>query len=305
MILVLVLALGIGLLLGLLGGGGSVLMVPMLVYVAGLEAKEAIGTSLLVVAVTSLVAMLGHARRGRVCWKTGLVFAASGMVGAYGGGRGAEYLPGGVLLLLFGGVMLATAVAMLWGRNEDAAQIVAVRSCPRDVPVPAILFDGLVVGGLTGLVGAGGGFLVVPALNLLGGLAMHAAVGTSLFVITLNSSAALVAYFSHALIRMELALPITAAAVVGSLLGGRIVARVRGRSLRRGFGAFVALIGGFLLYRELTPAMLAEIRRLFLVHPDFFRGAATVLLVLLLYRIGVWIHTRRPAPGGSLGERPK
>jgi uncharacterized membrane protein YfcA len=304
-ILVLGLALGIGLLLGLLGGGGSVLMVPMLVYVAGLDPKEAIGTSLLVVAVTSLVAMLGHARHGRVCWKTGLVFATSGMVGAYGGGRGAAYLPGGVLLLLFAGVMLATAVAMLRGRNEGAAQTGKERLCPREVPALAILFDGLLVGGLTGLVGAGGGFLVVPALNLLGGLAMHAAVGTSLFVITLNSCAALFAYFSHALIRLELALPVAAAAVVGSLLGGVAAARVRGASLRRGFGAFVALIGGFLLYRELTPAMLAEIYRLFLAHPDFFRGAATVLLVLLLYRVGVWVHGRHSSPGGPFGERPK
>lgn len=294
---VIVLALGIGVLLGLLGGGGSVLMVPMLVYVAGLETKAAITTSLIVVGITSLTALIGHARRGRVCWKTGLVFGVAGTAGAYAGGRGAAYLPGGALLILFALVMLATAIAMLRGRRGGDAVMPNVPVCPLHLPIFAVLFDGLVVGGLTGLVGAGGGFMVVPALNLLGGLAMHAAVATSLLVVGMNSLAALSGYANHVHLQYELAAAVAGAAVAGSLFGSFAASRVDGKSLRRVFGVFVAMIAGLILYRELTPAMLRDIRDVVLAHPDFFLGAGTVLAVAALYWVRGWIHARYPQPG--------
>ena len=223
MTLILGLAAGIGLLLGMLGGGGSILTVPMLVYLAAMPAKTAMATSLVVVGTTSVIAMLGHARGGRVCWNTGLVFAVAGMGGAYGGGRLAGFVPGSVLLLLFGVIMLATAAAMLRGRKaEPGEQGRSQPLCPRRLPILPILFDGIAVGTATGLVGAGGGFLVVPALNLLGGLPMRAAVGTSLLVVALQSFAALAGYASHVELDLHVTGLVTAATVIGSLAGGRL-----------------------------------------------------------------------------------
>ena len=111
----------VGLLLGLLGGGGSILLVPVLVYLVGLETKVAIATTLVVVGLTSLVAVLGHARASRVCWKNGWAFGLSGMLGAYAGARLAEYVPGNVLLLMFAMIMLGTAFTMLFRRRDGSA----------------------------------------------------------------------------------------------------------------------------------------------------------------------------------------
>ena len=165
--LAVVLAVFVGVSLGLLGGGGSILAVPLLVYVAGMDAKEAIATSLLVVGTTSAVALIPHARAGRVRWRTGLLFGAAGMVGAYAGGRVAEFIPGTVLLVAFSLMMLATAVAMIRGRRAPA------KPAHTELPVGRVLLDGVVVGLVTGLVGAGGGFLIVPALVLLGGCLLY------------------------------------------------------------------------------------------------------------------------------------
>ncbi|WP_323135755.1 sulfite exporter TauE/SafE family protein [Micromonospora peucetia] len=240
------LAVLIGISLGLLGGGGSILAVPLLVYVADLPAKEAIATSLLVVGVTSAVGVLPHARSGRIRWRTGLVFGAAGMVGAYAGGRLAEFVPAGVLLTGFALMMLATAIAMIRGRRPKAG-----RPAAHELPVPRVLLDGVVVGLVTGLVGAGGGFLVVPALALLGGLPMPVAVGTSLVVIAMKSFAGLAGYLSSVSIDWGLAAAVTAAAVVGSLLGGRLAGRIPEDVLRKAFGWFVVVMGVFVLAQQL------------------------------------------------------
>jgi hypothetical protein len=289
MTLVIALALVIGLLLGLLGGGGSILTVPVLVYLVGLDPKTAIATSLVVVGATSVIAVIGHARGGRVCWKTGYVFGLAGMAGAYGGGRLAAYLPGHVLLLLFAAVMLGTAAAMLKGRKEESGPRTGP-ICPRKLNLPAVLFDGLLVGALNGLVGVGGGFVIVPALNLLGGLPMHAAVGTSLLVIAMNSLAALAGYSSHVSIDLSLVGIVTGAAVTGSLVGGMLSRRVSANALRRWFGLFVIGVAVYLLYRELSWAVLEEIQGLIREHRDFFWGLLTAAAVLLLYWLRGMIH---------------
>jgi uncharacterized protein len=246
LVLALVLSLLIGLSLGLLGGGGSILTVPILVYALGVEAKEAIATSLLVVGITSVAAVIPHARAGAVRWRTGLVFGVAGMVGAYGAGRVAHFIPATVLLLAFAVMMLVTAVAMLRGRRGgDETSIEATE--PTELPVLKVLGEGLVVGAVTGLVGAGGGFLVVPALVLLGGLPMRAAVGTSLVVIALKSFAGFGGYLGHVAIDWSLAAIVSAAAVVGSVAGGRLAAKVPQDMLRRGFAWFVVVMGLFML----------------------------------------------------------
>ena len=241
--LVLLLAVAVGVCLGLLGGGGSILAVPLLVYVAGLESKEAIATSLFVVGVTSLAALVPHARAGRIRWRTGLVFGAAAMVGAYVGGRLAEFVPGTVLLMSFSLMMLATAVAMIRGRRE-------VKERDGGMRTGLVLAEGGVVGLVTGMVGAGGGFLVVPALVLLGGLPMSIAVGTSLLVIAMKSFAGLGGYLASVQIDWGLAAAVTAAAVLGSVLGGTLTGRIPADTLRRGFGWFVVVMGVFVLSQQ-------------------------------------------------------
>lgn len=242
--LALALSLLIGVALGLLGGGGSILTTPILIYALGVETKAAIATSLLVVGITSSVAVVQHARAGNVDWRTGLIFGAAGMAGAFLGGLVAAWIPAKVLMGLFALMMLATSVAMFRGRKDPGVEGSGGQS------IPKILADGLVVGLITGLVGAGGGFLVVPALVLLGGLPMKKAVGTSLLVIALKSFAGFAGHASHVTIDLELAALVSGSAVVGSFLGSLIATRVKPDSLRRGFAVFVLVMGCFVLYQQ-------------------------------------------------------
>jgi uncharacterized membrane protein YfcA len=243
--LTIALAVVVGVALGLLGGGGSILMVPLLVYVAGMDAKEAIASSLVVVGVTAAVSVVGHARAGRVRWRTGLLFGAAGMAGAFAGGFLGGHLPGQLLMIAFALMMVATAVAMLRGRkNVDPSNAHA------ELPIGRVLLDGVVVGLVTGLVGAGGGFLVVPALALLGGLPMGVAVGTSLLVIAMKSAAGLTGYLATVSIDWPLVAAIAVAAVVGSLVGARVVDRIPADMLRKAFGWFVLAMGAFVLVQE-------------------------------------------------------
>lgn len=250
MIGILVAAVAIGVSLGLLGGGGSILTVPLLSYVAGLDAKEAIAASLFVVGTTSAVSVIAHARQGNVRWRTGLIFGAAGMAGAFGGGLLGGIIPGTILMIAFALMMLATAGAMLRGRRKQAAAG-EPSAHSRELPVVRIVVDGLIVGFVTGLVGAGGGFLVVPALALLAGLPMAAAVGTSLLVIALKSFAGLAGYLTSVSLDWGLVLGVTAAAIIGSVIGATLSSKVPEAALRKGFGVFVLVMGVIVLWQEL------------------------------------------------------
>lgn len=252
LILVLALSVVIGLSLGVLGGGGSILTVPILVYVAGFEAKEAIAASLFVVGVTSAVSVLSHARGGRVMWRTGLIFGAAGMAGAFVGGLLGGHIPGQILLIAFAIMMVATSVAMLRGRKKKNDGAPPVR---HELPLGRVLLDGAVVGLVTGLVGAGGGFLVVPALVLLGGLPMSVAVGTSLVVIAMKSFAGLAGYLTTVQLDWGITLGVTAAAIAGTLAGSKLAGRIPETALRQAFGWFVLLMGNFVLIQQ-APADL-------------------------------------------------
>jgi len=252
LVIVLVLAVLVGVSLGLLGGGGSILTVPLLTYVAGLEPTEAIAASLFVVGTTSIVSTVMHARRGNVRWRTGLVFGAAGMAGAFLGGLAGGHIPGTVLMIAFAAMMIATALAMIRGRK---ARTDPGAGSSRELPVGRVVLDGLVVGLVTGLVGAGGGFLVVPALALLGGLPMPVAVGTSLLVIAMKSFAGLGGYLTSVSLDWPLVAAVTVAAVVGSFLGARLTSRIPETMLRQGFGYFVLVMGAFVLHQELPGPM--------------------------------------------------
>jgi len=243
--IVLLLSVLIGVSLGLLGGGGSILTVPILTMAAGMETKAAIASSLFVVAVTSAAGVISHARAGRVRWRIGILFGLAGMAGAFGGGRIAASIPGSVLMILFGLMMAATAIAMLRGPTTAKPSMVT------DLPTSKIIAEGVVVGVVTGLVGAGGGFLVVPALVLLGGLSMELAVGTSLVVISMKSFAGLAGHLGHVSIDWPIVLAITGTAVVGSLIGGKLAGRIPPAMLRRGFGVFIIVMAVVVLGKEL------------------------------------------------------
>jgi hypothetical protein len=195
------------------------------------------------------------------------------MAGAYGGGRAAEYVPGTALLVAFALMMLATAVAMLRKPRRRAEP----KPRHQDLPLKHIAVEGLVVGAVTGLVGSGGGFLVVPALAILGGLPMSIAVGTSLLVISMNSFAGLAGHLSGVQIDWGLALVVTAAAVVGSLLGARLAGRIPQSTLRTVFGWFVVVMGVFVLAQQLDTAVWT--------HPATWAGLGTALLAASAARI--------------------
>lgn len=249
----LVLALLIGGSLGLLGGGGSILTLPILRYALGMPAREAIAVSLFIVGATSVAALIPHARRKNVEWTTGATFGVAGMVGAYLAGRFSKYLPPTLLLLGFGLMMLATGFAML--RRRSALKSKPVEDGGRTLRLAKIVGEGLVVGAVTGMVGAGGGFLVVPALVLLGKLPMQTAVGTSLLVIAMKSFAGFAGFAGYTPIDWAITLPVAAAAVVGSLGGSALAARVSARALQSSFGWFVIAMAFFMLAQELPPML--------------------------------------------------
>ena len=166
-------------------------------------------------------------------WRTGLIFGSAGVVGAYTGGLIAHNIPGTTLLIGFAVMMIATALAMLRGRKSPEPSNALHR-----IPIAVILAEGLAVGVVTGLVGAGDGYLVVPALALLGGLPMPTAVGTALIVIAMNSTAGLAGHLSSGSIDWTVASAVTTAAVIGALVGARLTTKVT-RVLRKGFGWFV------------------------------------------------------------------
>ncbi|MFT6398794.1 MAG: putative membrane protein YfcA [Bradymonadia bacterium] len=236
-----------GISLGLMGGGGSVLAVPILLYVVGLAAKEAIAISLLIVGATSIGVTLQHGRKGNVEWKIGLVFGGFAMIGAFSGGWAAQFIPGTVLIVLFAMMMIVAGIAMLRGGKETKE--------PGKFSLGKAAAEGIGVGALTGLVGAGGGFMVVPALVLFGGLDMRKAVGTSTLVIAMKSFAAFGGYAEHVTVDWALAGSLTAFALVGSVIGSALVHRVSAEKLRKGFGVFVLTVAMVLVYGELSPEL--------------------------------------------------
>lgn len=286
------LAIFIGMAVGLLGGGGSILTTPLLIYVAGFDAKQAITASLFVVAVTSVFGLIGHARAGRVKWRTGIIFGLAGMVGAFVGGQIGSHLPSVVLLVAFAVMMGVTAVAMIRGRKKVEGH----HGSGSGLPVFRILLDGLIVGLVTGLVGAGGGFLVVPALALLGGLAMPNAVATSLLVVAMKSFAGFFGYLltfggdsfvslnPETQINWNVTLIITVMAVLGALVGSRLVGKIHPDVLRKAFGWFVLIMAVFILSQQIGGAVLSYAREGWL-HGAEVIAAIVAIIALFTYII--------------------
>lgn len=239
-------ALLIGISLGLLGSGGSILTVPVLVYLVGEPEKVAIAESLGIVATISLVGAIPYAIRKEVDWKSVFYFGIPGMAGTYGGAALSVFLTGSMQLMIFATVMLLAAVMMI--RKPKELQVK-----DKQAPIWLLITEGLVVGVITGLVGVGGGFLIIPALVLLGGLSMRIAVGTSLFIIAAKSLLGFYKYVDvlakeDLSVNWNLLVVFTFIGIVGSFLGGKASQFIPQQKLKRGFGYFLIVMGVYILY---------------------------------------------------------
>lgn len=240
----------VGVLLGLLGGGGSILAVPALVYGTGIGLSAAVPTSLLVVGIASALSVIP--RVGQVHWRLAAVFGAAGAAAAVGGAAVNRLLDASIVLLGFAVLMVVAGIQMLRDQGSVGGSCalpgggVDWRGC-----LPKALGAGLVVGFLTGLFGVGGGFLIIPALVLLLGLPMTAAVPTSLVIIVINSLAGFSAHVSGAAIDYRIAAAFTIAAVGGSLGAARVSARLSAQRLQRWFAFLVFAVAVFVVIQTL------------------------------------------------------
>ena len=237
----------VGVTLGLMGGGGSILTVPIFVYVMGYDAKLAIAMSLPVIGVTSLVGALTHWRAGNVHLRTAVSFGLITVVGAFAGARAATFLSGITQLVMLALIMLLAAVMMLRSASRQSTSAV---SAPRAMPVAVLIPVALAIGIVTGLVGVGGGFLVVPALVLLARSSMKQAIGTSLLVIAMNSASAFAGYVGQVQVPWVVVALFTTIAVCGILVGTWCVRFVSQRRLKQGFAVLLIVMGSFMLYRS-------------------------------------------------------
>jgi uncharacterized membrane protein YfcA len=241
----LVLAFAIGITLGLFGGGGSILTVPVFVYLLGFDPKLAIAMSFPVVGATSLVGAIGHWRAGNVRLSSALLFGLVAMTGAYGGARASRLLDGRVQLLILGVAMAAAAVMMLRSAGRDSAEVAVPKA-----PSPALYLVALSVGVLTGVIGIGGGFLIVPALVVFGQVPMREAVGTSLLVIAMNSVSGYAGQRDSHAIPWPFVITFSAVAIGGILAGTRLALFVPQRTLKKGFAGLLLLIAAVVLWEN-------------------------------------------------------
>jgi uncharacterized membrane protein YfcA len=243
----LVLSGGIGLSLGLLGGGGSIITVPVLVYVAGLPVREAVALSLAIVGSTAAVGAVFQARAGNTHWKAAAVFAVTGMFGAVLGAQLTPLVPPPVLMSLFAILMAVVGARMLRGRSQ--------------VELPARVecnawkcgVSGLGLGVLTGFLGVGGGFLIVPALLRFAKLPMRQAVGTSLVIIAANSASGFASHLGDLQGGMALAAAFTAVALVGLIGGIALGRRMQAGELKAVFGGVALAVAAYVLILNIGP----------------------------------------------------
>jgi uncharacterized membrane protein YfcA len=242
----LILGFGIGLSLGLMGGGGSLLTVPALVYLVGQTPQAAVTTSLAIVGANSLMGASFHRAQGTLNWKVALSFGGAGMLASYLSAGLSRMLPEALLLVAFALLMLLVGGLMLARRENDPAKI----SAPR--PLPVVVASGVGVGLLTGILGVGGGFLIVPALVMLVGLPMQMAVGTSLIVIAMNSLAGFLGHAGDGSFDATLTVIFTAAGLAGTFAGASLIGRLPAGKLQKIFAWFILALALFLLYDNLS-----------------------------------------------------
>jgi uncharacterized membrane protein YfcA len=244
----------VGFTLGLVGGGGSILAVPLLVYVVGVASPHvAIGTSAVAVALSAFGNLLGHARAGHVRWPCALVFSAAGIAGAALGSALGKRLDGQKLLLVFGVLMLVIAAAMLLRRSESGAGFQPLGRSTAARLLPRLLGMGGLVGGLSGFFGIGGGFLIVPGLMTAANLPMIVAIGSSLVAVTAFGLTTATSYALSGLVDWHVAALFVAGGLVGGIAGTLLARRLSGHRtlLTRLFAGLVAVVGLYVIGRGL------------------------------------------------------
>lgn len=255
MLYVLLGAIAVGLSLGIFGSGGSILTVPILVYLLGHPDKIAIAESLGIVGSIALLGAIPYARDGKVDWRAAVLFGIPGMAGAYGGAWLSTLVPGRVQLAIFGLVM-AFAAWRMWNRSAAPGAGSESDHTPVRPPFLPTVTQGVGVGALTGFVGVGGGFLIVPALALVVGLPMCKAVATSLIVIAMNSATGLLKHAHHLLgagadPHWTVMAVFIAVGAAGAFVGRAFQSRFDHRALQRAFAVFLLCMAAFILGREL------------------------------------------------------
>jgi len=245
----------VGAVLALIGGGGSILAVPLLIYVVGVSSPHvAIGTSAVAVAFSALISLIRHVRMGNVHWPSAIVFTAAGVIGAALGSAVGQQFDGQKLLFLFGSLMTIVAALML--RKSDVNQR-ALTSLPSDVLpalAPRLAGFGLMTGTLAGFFGIGGGFLVVPGLIAATEMSLFLAIGTSLVSVTAFGITTAANYAMSDLIDWRIVLLFVAGGIVGSALGSRFALRLSTRkaALTRVFASIVASTGVYIVLRSIA-----------------------------------------------------
>jgi uncharacterized membrane protein YfcA len=245
----LALGFGIGLSLGLMGGGGSLLTVPTLVYLVGQTPQAAVTTSLAIVGANSLMGASFHRSQNTLNWKVALTFGGAGMLVAYLSAGLSKLMPEAVIMIAFALLMLLVGGVMLKRANHDTVELAVPRS------LPVVIISGTGVGLMTGILGIGGGFLIVPALVMLVGLPMQMAVGTSLIIIAMNSLAGFLGHAGDGSLNMTLTVIFTLAGLVGTFAGARLNKHLPAGKLQKAFAWFVIVLALFLLYDNLLPIL--------------------------------------------------
>lgn len=251
----------IGVSLGLIGGGGSILTVPVLVYLFHIDPVLATAYSLFIVGATSLVGVFPKYREGMVNMKTAIIFGIPSILSVYATRKWiVPAIPEHILtlgsftltkplviMLLFAILMTAASISMI--RDKAAMDKEAVME--QHFNYPLIMLEGMLVGGLTGLVGAGGGFLIIPALVILSKLPMKQAVGTSLLIIAMKSLFGFLGDMSHTVMDWKLLLSVTALAIIGLFIGNSFNRKINPTTLKKAFGWFVLVMGIYIIVKEL------------------------------------------------------
>ncbi|MBF0245539.1 MAG: sulfite exporter TauE/SafE family protein [Planctomycetes bacterium] len=240
-----------GLVLGLFGSGGSIIALPALIYLLGVAPKSAIAMSLGVVAVTATLSSIDHWRRGNVDLKVALVFGIFGIIGTFAGARLGVITPVAIQLGLFALVMYAASWRMLRPQAVQESIAIEVSRDWLSRRMFHIALHGIGIGVLTGLVGVGGGFLIVPALVLLSGLPMKLAVGTSLAIVAAKSYAGFAGYWGNVPIDYTVMGWFTLITIVGSFTGTRLAAKISQQALKRGFAWFLIVVASYILIKIL------------------------------------------------------
>ena len=247
-----------GIVLGLFGSGGSIIAMPALMYLLDVEAKSAIAMSMGIVAITATVSGWDNWRRGNVDLKVAAMFGLFGVIGTYGGARLGVYTPVQVQLTLFALVMYAAAWKMLQSKKQPVRQLATAGGPPlsEDEVISAhmghIAVHGVGVGVLTGLVGVGGGFLIVPALVLLSGIPMKVAIGTSLVIVAAKSYAGFAGYVAAVPVDWSIMASFTTVTVAGSFAGTRLAHRFSQETLKRSFAVFLIFVATYILLKSVV-----------------------------------------------------